>query len=82
MALRIVKFENDNCVPCKNMGELLDSLDVPYEAQKPFDNPDLAVKHRVRTVPTLLLLNGEEEVQRVIGFKHQEIVQLVEAFKA
>lgn len=72
---RIIKFEKNDCAPCAQVSEYLDNKGVSYETINPFDEPELAVKFKVRTVPTLIVLEGEEVKSRVIGFKPEELDQ-------
>ena len=52
---KLVKFEKNDCNPCAMVSDLLDKKGVEYERINPFDNPELAVKYRVRSVPTVIL---------------------------
>ncbi len=75
---KIVKFEKENCNPCKQVSEFLDKKFVEYEKVNPFNNPELAVKHKIRSVPTVILFEDDEELKRVIGFKPEELQNLVD----
>lgn len=70
---RIIKFEKNDCAPCDQVSAYLDNKGISYEKVNPFDEPELAVKFKVRTVPTVIVLEGEEIKHRVIGFKPQEL---------
>ena len=52
---KIIKFEKNDCNPCAMVSDLLDKKGVEYERINPFDNPEIAVKYRVRSVPTVIL---------------------------
>ncbi|WP_442592118.1 thioredoxin family protein [Pedobacter sp. AW31-3R] len=73
---RIIKFEKDDCSPCNMVSEYLDRKGIVYETINPFNEPELAMQFRVRSVPTVILLEKEEEVSRVIGFKPEELLAL------
>ena len=75
---KIIKFEKSDCNPCTMVSELLDKTGIQYEKINPFDDPEKAVKHRVRTVPTVILLENEEEIKRTIGFNPEELKEIVE----
>ena len=75
---RIIKFEKSDCNPCTMVSELLDKTGIKYDKINPFDNPEMAVKHKVRTVPTVILLEGEDELKRTIGFNPEELKEIVE----
>lgn len=76
---RIIKFEKDDCSPCNMVSEYLDRKGVVYETINPFNQPELAMQFRVRSVPTVILLEKEQEVSRVIGFKPDELLALAAA---
>lgn len=70
---RIIKFEKNDCAPCNQVSDFLDSKGISYEKINPFDNPDLAIRFKVRTVPTVIVLKDDEETKRIIGFKPEEL---------
>ena len=70
---RIIKFEKYDCAPCAQVSAYLDNKGISYETINPFDEPELAVKFKVRTVPTVIVLDGEEIKHRIIGFKPEEL---------
>ena len=74
----IIKFEKDDCNPCMMVSELLDKTGIKYEKVNPFDNPEKAVKYKIRTVPTVIVLENENEIKRTIGFKPDELREIVE----
>jgi len=74
--IRVIKFEKDNCAPCNMVSEFLDNKGVSYEKVNPFENPDVAVQFRVRSVPTVIVTKGNEEVTRIIGFKPDELLAI------
>ncbi len=73
---RIIKFEKNDCAPCNQVSEFLDSKGIRYEKVNPFDKPELAIQYKVRTVPTVIVLNQDQETQRIIGFKPEELSAL------
>lgn len=75
---KIIKFEKPNCQPCVAVGEILDEMNLTYEAINPFDQPDLAAKYRIRTVPTVVVLNGDQEVKRIVGVDSTQLKALAE----
>jgi len=74
---RIIKFEKNDCNPCAMVSDLLDKKGVEYERVNPFDNPEMAVKYRVRSVPTVILFEENKEIKRTIGFKPEEINEII-----
>lgn len=73
---RIIKFEKDDCTPCNQVSDFLDRKGIDYEKVNPFDKPELAIQYKVRTVPTVIVLNQGQETQRIIGFKPAELSAL------
>lgn len=76
---RIIKFEKPNCQPCEMVSVFLKEAGVEYDAINPFDQPDLAMKHKIKTVPTVVVLEDESEVDRIIGVDAERINKLAEA---
>ncbi len=74
---KLIKFEKNDCNPCAMVSDLLDKKGVNYERVNPFDNPEVAVKYRVRSVPTLVLVEEEEEIKRAVGFNVEEINEIL-----
>lgn len=70
---RILKFEKNDCAPCNMVSQFLNQQGITYETINPFDQPETAVKYRVRSVPTVIVLEKEEEIKRIIGFKPEEL---------
>lgn len=74
---RLIKFEKDDCNPCAMVSDLLDKSGVEYEKINPFDNPEMAMKYKIRTVPTTILLESEQEVKRTTGFNPEELKEII-----
>ena len=70
---RVIKFEKNDCAPCNQVSEFLDQKGIIYETVNPFDKPELAIQFKVRTVPTVIVIEQEQEKQRIIGFKPEEL---------
>jgi len=75
---RIIKFEKNDCVPCNQVSEFLDRRGIRYEKVNPFDKPELAIQYKVRSVPTVIVLDEDRETRRIIGFKPDELSTLVQ----
>ena len=73
---KIIKFEKNDCNPCAMVSEFLDKKGVKYERINAFDNPEMAMKFKVRTVPTVILMENDTEVKRVMGFKMEELNEM------
>jgi len=69
--MRLYKFYADWCGPCRMMAPVAEKIAnenglelVPVDID---DNPDLANEAGVQSVPTLVLVENDEEVARVTG---------------
>ena len=81
---KILKFEKNDCAPCKAVSGYLDSKQISYERINAYDNPELASKFKLRSVPVVILLeNGKDgkEIMRTVGYKTEELDKLIETFK-
>lgn len=78
---KIIKFSKEGCIPCKMVGDFLNSNEIKFEEINPFDNPKLAEKFDIMSVPVLILLEEEKEISRVIGYNENSLKELIEEFK-
>ena len=78
--LRIIKFQTDSCATCAAVADALDSYSIPYRDINPFDHPDMAAQYRVRSVPTVVVFEGEREILRMVGYKPEIIEQIRNLF--
>lgn len=76
---KIIKFEKEDCNPCTMVSEYFKTQNVLFDAINPFNNPELAMKYRVRSVPTTLLIENDEELMRVIGFQPAKLKSMIES---
>lgn len=74
---KIIKFEKTDCNPCVMVSQYLNSKATPFESINPFDYPELAVKYKVRSVPTTILIQEDEELKRSIGYHPEELAELI-----
>lgn len=72
----LVDFFATWCGPCQQLGPELDKLseEVDYKVVKiDIDEArELAIQNGVRSVPTLVLFKGKEEVGRIIGYRDKD----------
>ena len=77
----VVDFYADWCGPCQSLAPVLEKLAKDYEGKLKFckvnvDNAQqLAIAHRVMSIPTLLLYQGGNEIDRIIGAYPQEVME-------
>ena len=77
--MKLVKLFKNNCDPCERVSNYLNDKGVePNEQHNIMEDMDSAIKYGVMSVPVLILLDEEgNEVQRSIGFKPNEIEQMI-----
>jgi thioredoxin 1 len=69
----LVDFWAEWCGPCKMIAPMIDELTAEFDGKAKvgkvnIDNePDLAAKYNVSSIPTLLVLKDGEEANRFIG---------------
>jgi thioredoxin len=71
----VVDFWAEWCGPCKAIAPILTELSTELADQVTIakvnvdDNPDLAMRFNVMSIPTLLVFNGGEVHKRLVGAK-------------
>lgn len=79
----LVDFYADWCGPCKAMGPVVEELASEYAGKVKVgkvnvdENQELAMKYGVMSIPTFLVLKGEEVAARTMGM--QDKVALAKA---
>lgn len=73
----ILYFSAPWCGPCKTLGPRMDKLSGLFNIRKINCDVDteMAAKYSVRSVPTLILLDGDREVKRVTGVQSEEQIK-------
>ena len=79
--IKIIKFGASWCAPCKTFEPIFKSIAKEYKDKAIFEEKDIeeceedAEKYQIRSVPTLLFLDGKGEVvSRLIGTVSKETV--------
>ncbi|QRV11339.1 thioredoxin family protein (plasmid) [Bacillus velezensis] len=72
--MKLIKFKQDNCTPCKMLDEFLKEMAVEVDQVVNLSNPKsdedliLAGKYAIEKTPTLILVNDDGvEIQRFKG---------------
>ena len=68
---RILRFTASWCGPCQGLAMNLEtaSLDLPIEVIDIDIHNDIAQEYGIRSVPTLIMLDENTEIKRLIGSK-------------
>ena len=66
---QILYFTASWCGPCRTLGPIMESLNgqINYRKLDVDNEQDLAVKYKVRSVPTLVLIENGVEKNRLVG---------------
>ena len=73
----ILKFSRVGCTPCKTMTLFLNNEGVDYKELDVEEDAQLAAQYGIGSVPTLLLVEDGEVVDRVVGFNPAAIEGLL-----
>jgi len=71
----VIDFWAPWCGPCRMVAPIVEELADEYAGQVEFrklntdDNPRTAAKYGIRSIPTLLVFKGGEQVGQIIGFR-------------
>ena len=69
----VIDFWADWCGPCKMMAPVIEALSDSYQGKIQFgklnidENPEVAEKYRIISIPTLLLFKNGELVDTIVG---------------
>lgn len=83
MITKIEKFGAEWCGPCKVMDKTLQQItDIEIVKYDVDDYEDLANEKRIKSVPTLIFYNEDNEVDRLIGaVPFETINKVIEKWK-
>ena len=71
----LVDFWAPWCGPCRMVAPVVEELAEEYDGKVEFvklntdDNPKIAAKYGIRSIPTLLVFKGGETVGQIVGFR-------------
>lgn len=69
---QLLLFKAAWCQPCKSLSEVIRGTELPDVDVVVYDvdqNPLMAAQHKVRGVPTLILVDEHGELRRTTGFQ-------------
>lgn len=81
--IKILKFESDSCPQCKALSATLKRITKEYKIDiKSIDieednNQDLIRKYNIRSIPTLIFLNEDQEYNRLVGNQSYAIINKI-----
>ncbi len=71
----LVDFWAPWCGPCRMVAPIVEELSEEYDGRVKFvklntdENPQIAGKYGIRSIPTLLVFKGGENVSQIVGFR-------------
>ena len=71
--IKILKFESDSCPQCKVLSITLEriskenKIDIKNIDIEEDNNQDLIRKYNIRSIPTIIFLNEDQEYNRLVG---------------
>ncbi len=71
----LVDFYADWCGPCQMMGEILEGIDANILKVNTDEFGEIATKHGVMSIPTLVLYKDGSAVDKLIGLQSKDDVE-------
>lgn len=75
--LALVDFYADWCGPCKMVAPVIQEIaeerqDIAVGKINVDESYELAAKYNVSSIPTIILFNNGEEINRIVGYRPKE----------
>jgi len=80
----LVDFYADWCAPCKMVAPLVDEVahqQIGKMLVAKIDTdaaPEVAMRYEIRSIPTIIVFNAGEEIERSLGFEPERVREIVE----
>ena len=77
----LIDFRATWCGPCKRLGPIIEEIAAEYDGKAIIgkcdieENDDLTEQFGIMNVPTVILLKGGKEVDRVVGLAMKNVYQ-------
>lgn len=77
----LMDFHADWCGPCKTQDPIIEELEEDYGDAVSFEyvdvdeEPDVANEYQVRSIPTIIVKNEEQLVDRFVGVTQRETLE-------
>jgi len=77
----LVDFWAPWCGPCRMVAPIVKELAGEYEGQVAFrkmntdENPQVAAQFNIRSIPTLLVFKGGQQVGQIVGFRPKSAIK-------
>lgn len=74
----IIDFFADWCMPCRMMAPVFEKLSQEYQGKLKFcklntdENQELAGDFQIQGIPALVIVNGNKELKRIVGFHPED----------
>jgi len=74
--MQVLRFTASWCQPCKALAQQLEELglDKDVTVVDIDEQQDLAIQYGVRSVPTLVAVDNNKEVKRMVGVKAKDLI--------
>ena len=72
MNKQLLYFYGEWCQPCQTLGPIMDEVRRQIPVQKlnvDYTDPEIVHKYGIKSIPTVILLENENEVSRFTGTK-------------
>lgn len=73
--MKLIKFYSDTCGPCRVLDSNLKKAGVVYESVNVNENEELVDKYKIRSLPTLIMEDNGQEIERRVGVMTEEQIK-------